>query len=48
MFKKNARFIEKIADFENHSVIFREALKNPKIFIEAGRILGGNIGKILF
>lgn len=48
MFKKNVRFIEKIADFENHSVIFREALKNPKIFIEAGKILGGNIGKILF
>lgn len=48
MFKKNARFIEKIADFENHSVVFKEALKNPKIFIDAGKILGGNIGKILF
>ncbi len=48
IFKKNARFIEKVADFENHSVIFREALKNPKIFIETGKILGRNIGKILF
>ncbi len=48
IFKKNARFIEKVADFESHSVIFREALKNPKIFIETGKILGRNIGKILF
>jgi geranylgeranyl reductase family protein len=48
IFKKNARFIEKMADFENHSVVFREALKNPKIFIEVGKILGRNIGKILF
>ena len=48
IFKKNARFIEKIADFENHSVVFKEALKKPKIFIEAGKILGGNIGKVLF
>ena len=48
IFKKNARFIEKMADFENHSVIFKEALKSPKIFIEVGKILGRNIGKILF
>jgi len=48
IFKKNARFIEKIADFENHSVVFKEALKNPKIFIEVGKILRGNIWKILF
>ena len=48
LFKKNAGFIEKVANFENHSVIFKEALKNPKIFIEVGKILGRNIGKILF
>jgi len=48
IFKKNAGFIEKIADFENHSVVFKEALKNPKIFIEVGKILRGNIWKTLF
>jgi len=48
LFKKNAGFIEKVANFENHSVIFIETLKNPKIFIEVGKILGRNIGKILF
>lgn len=48
IFKKNAGFIEKIADFENHSKIFIEAFKNPKIFMEAGKILGRNLGKILF
>jgi flavin-dependent dehydrogenase len=47
IFKKNAIFIEKIADFENHSIVFKEALKNPKIFIEVGKILRGNIWKIL-
>jgi len=48
IFKKNAGFIEKMADFENHSKIFVEACKNPKIFMEAGKILGQNLGKILF
>ncbi|MBU1291644.1 MAG: NAD(P)/FAD-dependent oxidoreductase [bacterium] len=48
IFKKNAGFIEKMADFENHSKIFIEAFKNPKIFMEAGKIFGRNIGKILF
>jgi len=48
LFKKNVGFIEKVANFENHSVIFIEALKNPKIFIEVGKIIGRNIGKILF
>ena len=48
VFKKNTKFIEKIANFENHSVVFKEALKSPKIFIDAGKILGRNIGKILF
>ncbi|MBA7581773.1 NAD(P)/FAD-dependent oxidoreductase [Candidatus Atribacteria bacterium 1244-E10-H5-B2] len=48
LFKKNAEFIERAANFENHSLVFREAFKNPKIFIGAGKILGRNIGKILF
>jgi len=48
LFKENAEFIEKMANFENHSLIFKEAFKNPRIFIEAGKILGRNIGKILF
>ena len=48
IFKKNAGFIEKMADFENHSKIFVEAFKNPKIFMEAGKILSRNLGKILF
>ncbi|MBA7559717.1 NAD(P)/FAD-dependent oxidoreductase [Candidatus Atribacteria bacterium 1244-E10-H5-B2] len=48
LFKENAEFIERAANFENHSLVFREAFKNPKIFIGAGKILGRNIGKILF
>lgn len=48
LFKENADFIEQAANFENHSLLFREAFKRPKIFIEAGKILGRNMGKILF
>lgn len=48
LFKKNAGFIERAANFENHSVIFVEILKNPKIFSDGSRILGRNIGKLLF
>ena len=48
MFKKNAGIIEKTANFENHSVIFIEILKNPKIFKDTGEILCRNIRKILF
>ena len=48
LFKENAEFIERAANFENHSLVFREAFKNPKIFIKAGKIFGRNIGKILF
>ena len=46
MFKKNAKFIEKVANFENHSVIFLEILKNPKILGNVGGILSRNIGKL--
>jgi flavin-dependent dehydrogenase len=48
LFKENADFIERAANFENHSLVFKGALKNPKIFMKAGKILGRNIGKILF
>jgi len=48
LFKQNAEFIEKAAHFENHSLLFLEILKNPKIFKEVGKILSGNIMKLLF
>jgi len=47
LFKENAEFIERAANFENHSLLFREAFKRPKIFVEAGKILGRNLGKII-
>lgn len=48
LFKENADFIERAANFENHSLVFKEAFKNPKIFMEAGKIFVRNIGKIIF
>lgn len=48
LFKENAEFIERAANFENHSLLFREAFKKPKIFVKAGKIFGRNIGKIIF
>ncbi|MBE3091193.1 MAG: NAD(P)/FAD-dependent oxidoreductase [Actinobacteria bacterium] len=48
LFKKNAGIIERAANFENHSAIFIEILKNPKIFRDARHILSRNIGKLLF
>jgi len=47
LFKENAEFIERAANFENHSLVFREAFKRPMIFMKAGKILGRNIGKII-
>jgi flavin-dependent dehydrogenase len=46
LFKENVDFIERAANFENHSLIFREAFKRPKIFVKAGKIFGKNIGKM--
>jgi len=46
LFKENAEFIERVANFENHSLVFKEAFKRPKIFAKAGKILGRNIRKI--
>ena len=48
LFKKNAGIIERVANFENHSIIFIEFLKNPGMFRDASKILSRNIGKILF
>ncbi|MBU4602205.1 NAD(P)/FAD-dependent oxidoreductase, partial [bacterium] len=48
LFKKNAGIIERAANFENHSAIFIEILKNPKIFRDARQILSRNIGKLLY
>jgi len=48
MFKKNAGIIERAANFENHSVIFIEILKNPGMFRDASQILSRNIRKLLF
>jgi geranylgeranyl reductase family protein len=48
LFKKNAGIIEKAANFENHSVIFIELLKNPGIFRDASHIFSRNIRKFLF
>lgn len=48
LFKENTGIIERTANFENHSVIFIEILKNPKILRDARKILSRNIGKLLF
>jgi len=48
LFKENAEFIARAANFENHSLVFRDAFKRPMIFMKAGKIFGRNIGKILF
>ncbi|GAB4114309.1 MAG: geranylgeranyl reductase family protein [Candidatus Caldatribacteriota bacterium] len=50
LFKNNVDFIEKIADFENHSEIFREVfkIKRGKLFVDAIKILGRNLGRIIF
>ena len=48
LFKKNAGIIERAANFENHSVIFIEFLKNPGMLRDVSQILSRNIGKLLF
>ena len=48
LFKENAEFIGRVANFENHSLLFREAFKRPKIFVKAGKIFGRNMGKMIF
>ncbi|OGD36669.1 hypothetical protein A2V94_00180 [Candidatus Atribacteria bacterium RBG_16_35_8] len=48
LFKENTGIIERTANFENHSVIFIEILKNPKILRDGRKILSRNIGKLLF
>jgi flavin-dependent dehydrogenase len=48
LFKGNAEFVERAANFENHSLVFREVFKRPKIFVKAGKIFGRNLRKIIF
>jgi len=48
LFKKNAGIIERAANFENHSVIFIEFLKNPGMLRDVSQILSRNIRKLLF
>jgi len=48
MFKKNAGIIERAANFENHSIIFVEFLKNPGMFRDVSQILSRHIRKLLF
>ena len=35
LFKENAKFIERAANFENHSLVFKEAFKNPENIYES-------------
>ena len=50
LFKKNAYFIEEVANFENHSEIFKEVfkIKRWKLFMGAIKILGRNLNRIIF
>ena len=38
LFKKNSDFIEKIVDYDRHSKLFREAFKQPRILLDAGKV----------
>ncbi len=40
LFKKNSHFIEQVVDFDNHSILFKEAFKNPQLLFDAGKLLG--------
>ncbi len=39
LFKNNSKFIGQVVDFDHHSKLFIEAFKNPKIFLDAGKLL---------
>ncbi len=39
LFRDNTHLIEEVVNFDHHSDIFREALKRPKLLVEAGKIL---------
>lgn len=38
LFKKNTDFIEKIVDYDRHSKLFREAFRQPRILLDAGKV----------
>ena len=39
LFRDNAQLIEEVVDFDQHSHIFKEAFKRPKLLVEAGKML---------
>ena len=39
IFRRNSHIIEQVVDFDHHSTLFREALKRPKLLLEAGKLL---------
>jgi digeranylgeranylglycerophospholipid reductase len=39
LFRKNSHLIEQVVDFDHHSTLFIEALKRPKLLLEAGTML---------
>ena len=47
IFKNNSDFIEKVIDFDNHSLLFKEAFKNPKLLLDASKLLGYYISEII-
>ena len=47
LFKKNSHFIEQVVDFDNHSLLFKEAFKNPQLLFDAGKLLGYYIEDML-
>lgn len=38
LFKKNSDFIEKVVDYDQHSKLFREAFRQPRILLDAGKV----------
>ena len=38
LFKKNSDFIENIVDYDRHSKLFREAFRQPRILLDAGKV----------
>jgi digeranylgeranylglycerophospholipid reductase len=47
LFKKNSHFIEQAVDFDHHSLLFKEAFKNPQLVFDAGKLLGYYIEDML-
>lgn len=39
LFKRHSSFIEQTAEFDNHYKLFNQAFKNPKLLMDAGKLL---------